>query len=364
MACRLRLRLELPGGEEACEALAGRRGLPLPGSAASVQAGGGVRLWFLAGASVRTVSDLAAEITGYLWPAGGGRCPACGLRREGKEDGRGRGGVFCRCADALQLSMDGFSLPHDANIRILAAGDRVRVVRQESPGSGPEPGDAHGVVAGKKRGAREVPSRSARRKAEKRRRRREEKTFGPGWGRDEVEEGEAAAAVTELRGGQGEAPKPAEEGCRPEDLEVGDVVVFRRLAMTAEGLGYSDLVRASVVRVEGMGCTATGLEARRRREWHEAQITLDDGNGATYAESPAELLCAEIIGKGPLLEPPPDASAPATGGGAPAPVGGAPVVPTSRGHRSAGVGAALRRARASEGWPRAEASNPRPAVPL
>lgn len=352
----LRLRLELPGGGEyACwAALVGRPGLPLPGSAASAfgEEGRGVRLWFLASASVRAVSDLAAEITEYLWPAGdGGRCPDCGLRREGREEGAGREGASCRCANALQLSMDGFSLPHDADIRILAAGDRVRVQRKESPGSGSEPGGSRGALAGEKRAARGAPSRSARRKAEKRRRCREEKTFGSGWAGDEDGRSDAAACVPELRSGPGEALRPAGEGCKLEDLEVEDVVVFHMPVImpgTGGGIGLSDPIRARVVDVEGVRKWAT--EEIRRREWREAAISAvgvgGDQDGTMFVGPACSLYRLRVVGKGPLLEPPPEASAPTTGGGGPAPVGGAPVVPTARGRRSAGVGDALRRARA------------------
>jgi len=270
--------------------------------------------------------------------------------------------------------MDGFSLPHDADIRILAAGDRVRVQRRESPGSGSEPGgsdsdsdsvsDSRGALAGEKRAARGAPSRSARRKAEKRRRRREEKTFGSGWAGDEDKGSDAAACVPELRSGPGEAPRPAGEGCKLEDLEVDDVVVFHMPEMvpgTGGGIGLSDPIRARVKDIEGVRKWA-GTEEIRRREWREAAISLvgEGGyqDGTMFVGPACSLYRLRVVGKGPLLEPPPEASAPTTCGGGPAPVGGAPVVPTARGRRSAGVGDALRRARASEGEPRAEARDP------
>ena len=116
--------------------------------------------------------------------------------------------------------------------------------------------------------------------------------------------------------------------------------------MTAEGPGHSDPVRARVARVQGAGCAGAGGAASRRREWQEARVTLEGEDGETYVEAPSGLLRTEVVGKGPLLAPPPPAPPPAPG--APAPAGGAPVVPTARGRRAAGVGAALRRLRGAQ----------------
>ena len=83
-----------------------------------------VKLWFLSSGAAGKVADLATELAGYLWPRGSCARPVTG--------------------EALQLSMEGFALPPDADIQLLSPGDCVRV---EAPGAAAQ-GPGTGVGGG------------------------------------------------------------------------------------------------------------------------------------------------------------------------------------------------------------------------
>ena len=320
---RVRLRLDLGPG---APSEAGRRRLGLSGQLSpGGEEGRGemVKLWFLSSGTARMVADLATEVANYLWPRGSSSRTVTG--------------------EALQLSMEGFSLPPDADIQVLSPGDCVRV---EAPGVASQgPGTRGGGVSGKK------PSRSARRKAEKRKRIREEKTLGGA-------SAESGGREKHARGGGAvEAPtRPRPRRlCTLEDLEEGDLLRYSVVEIKPDGPRESALRAGQVVSVARFCDEGEGVQEgprERRRAWRQTSIcvTSTDEVAATFQFQACDLTRALVHGKGELEIPDlhkrsgPVGASPKVPAGAktePASVRDHPIVPTPRSRRAAGVGALL-----------------------
>ena len=321
---RVRLRLDLGPG---APSEAGRRRLGLSGQLSpGGEEGRGemVKLWFLSSGAARMVADLATEVADYLWPRDSTSRPVTG--------------------EALQLSMEGFSLPSDADIQLLSPGDCVRV---EAPGVASQgPYTRGGDVSGKK------PSRSARRKAEKRKRIREEKTLGG----PSAESG--GSREKHARGG-GAVKAPTRPRPRRlyslEDLEEGDLLRYSVIEISPDGPRESVPREGQVVSVARFCDEGEGVQEgprERRRAWRQTSICVisTDEVAAMSQFQACDLTRALVHGKGELVIPDlhrrsgPVAASPKVPAGTktePASVRDPPIVPTPRSRRAAGVGALL-----------------------
>ena len=293
-----------------------------------------VKLWFLSSGAAGKVADLATEVADYLWPRGSSVRPVTG--------------------EALQLSMEGFALPPDADIQLLSPGDCVRV---EAPGAAaPGPGTGVGGASGCR------PSRSARRKAEKRKRIREEKTRG-----GPPPAGSRGSREKHARGG-GADKAPARPRPRKlyslDDLRQGDLLSYSVIEISPDGPRESAPREGRVVSLVGFCDEKEGVQEgrmpqdRSRRAWRQTSVCVmsTDGLGERSEFLASDLTRALVLDKegfkgegeleipdlhqrsGPVGTSPEEPSEAKT---VPASVHNPPIVPTPRSRRAAGVGALL-----------------------